>query len=104
MFARVINQQLIQFPLITEVLSRPATLVNDLLHDGGLSLPHHLPAYNAARLTVDRCQDVGFVFFSPMKVNSSSNSTVSFSAGWGISGKRAACALTQLATLWGLTP
>lgn len=89
-FAGIIHQQLIQLPLITEVVFRPLALVNNLLHDSGLSLPHHLPAHNAARLAIDRRQDVGFVFFSPIKVNTSSNSTVSFSAGCGVSGKLAA--------------
>ncbi len=104
MFARVVDQQLIQFPLIAEVLLRRLTLVNDLLQVDRPSLPHDLPADDAASLAIDCGQDVGFVFFSPMKVNSSSNSTVSFSAGWGVAGKLAAWALTQFATLWGLTP
>ncbi len=100
--AWVIHQQLVHLPLITEVLPCPSALVNHWLHHLRLSLPDHLPAHNASRLTIHRRQDVGFVFFSPMKVNSSSNSSVSFSAGCGVSGRLAACALIQLATLCAL--
>lgn len=67
-------------------------------------LNDNLPGNNAARGAVNKGYDVDFVFFSRMKVNSSSISSVSTRSGRAGGGNWATWALTQLATLWGLTP
>src|SRR5688572_8384976 len=64
------------------------------------AFPNDIPADDAARDTIYIGDDVHLVFFSPINVNSSSNSLISKvnASGWGgASGKRSAWAFIQLA-------
>jgi len=50
-------------------------------------------------VSIYECHNIDFVFFSPMKVNNSSNSAVFTLAGTGAWGSFSECAFVQFATL-----
>lgn len=84
------------------VLLSEWTAIQDGLESWCGTVPDHIPADNAVGGAVNVGQDVDFVFLSPMKVTSSSNSLTSNgicggSGGW--SGQLWAYAFSQLATV-----
>jgi len=98
----IIDQRAIGAELVTEVKVGLRTAIQQGLYDRFSAFPHNIPADDAACGAVYSGQDVDFVFLSPIKVNSSSNSTMfGFLSGrGGVVGTFAVCALIQLMTVW----
>ncbi len=88
------------------VLEGVRHLINDLLHEGLGSLLHHSPTHETARFPLNGRDDESLVFFSPTKVNNSSNSTCSGdSVGFtGTSGTCLTAALNHANTIACVTP
>ena len=63
------------------------------------AFPGHIPAQEAAGLSVYKRDDVDPLFLSPIKVNSSSISASLTSSGMGTAAKFSACAATQSETV-----
>jgi len=105
MVASPVAQAVIQRELVTVVLLRRG-LLDHLLSCLLTPMDNSHNSQKAVGGPVHDSHDVGFVFFSPMKVNSSSCSATS--TGWSgpgkLSGKLSAYAFSQLATEPGLTP
>ena len=98
----IVNERVVGGELVTEVEVGLWTTIQHSLHNLFSPFPDHIPTDNTVGSTVNRSQDVGFVFLSPMKVKTSSNSTifgVLFGSG-AMLGMLAACAFTQLMTVW----
>jgi len=97
--AQVIPQAIISIKSVAVITLGFGRLIHQLL-DGGLgSLPDDLKAQITAGHSIYDRDDVDLVFFSPIKVNSSSISASLTSAGTGGSGSWAAWALTHKETV-----
>jgi len=79
-------------------------IIQDELNRFFCTFPHDGPAQNTTGFAVNDGDYVDPVFLRPIKVNNSSISAFSTFSGCGLAGNCSACALTQLATLWGSTP
>ena len=97
--ASVVPQPIIDLERIAIVPAGFGGLVDHRLRDLLGAFPAHLVTQEAAGATIDECQDVDPLFFSPMKVNSSSSSASLTSSGTGGSGSAAAWALTHKETV-----
>jgi hypothetical protein len=80
---RIVCQQIVGCESIAVVHPRRWTLVDHPLHVHGIPFPDYIAANEAAGAPVYLGYDVDLLFFSPMKVNNSSNSAVSTSLGVG---------------------
>ena len=97
--AIVIPQALIGIKCIAEILFGLGCSVNHLLNILLGAFPDYFATQIAARLAVYDRDDVDPIFLLPIKVNSSSISTVLTSLGTGVSGKFATLALTHSETV-----
>ncbi len=97
--AKVIPKQIIYIEGVREIPVGLGCPVDDGLNGFPTTIPQHFPAQNAVRGPIDDGYNVDPVFFSPMKVKSSSSSAVCTSCGIGASGNFSAYSLTQLATV-----
>jgi hypothetical protein len=96
-----VDQFAIRRAPITEVRLRLRCLIDHSLKRIIAPCFHDGPPDNTMRGSVDRRYDIDNVVFSPIKVNSSSSSTVSVVVGaGGVSGMDSVAALTQLMTVW----
>jgi len=97
--AQVIPQAIISIKSVAVIALRLGSLIHHFL-DGRLgSLPNDLKAQITAGYSIYDRDDVDLVFFSPIKVNSSSISASLTSVGTGGSGSWAAWALTHKETV-----
>jgi len=79
-------------------------LIHHFLQVRCVALPDHSAPNEAARGPIYFGDDVDLVFFSPMKVNNSSNSATSTSLGTGAEGSSSAYAFTQRETVRWCSP
>ena len=99
MASRIVDQRFIGGEGVAVVASSLRRLIQDRLKEPLTAFACDRPTQNAARRSIHEGYEVDAVFLSPMNVYNSSISIVSTSSGTGAGGKRAACALTQLAML-----
>ena len=97
--SKVIPKSLIGFIGITVIPFGFGRFIYHCLYGLLGATPNDLPTQKAACFSVNKCQEVDFVFFSPIKVNNSSISAVLTLSGMGGSGKPAAYALTHKDTV-----
>ena len=86
MLSRIGIQQRIGRKSVTEKDTRLRRLIHHLLQEVSGSIRLNRPIDNAARLAIYVGQDEDLVFFSPMKVKTSSISMMSTASGWGAAG------------------
>src|SRR5258706_15464319 len=99
-----IQQFFIDQSRIAVIPASRLSVIQQVLENLIAALKGDRPVHDAACHAVNVGHEVDRLFFVLMKVNNSSISTVSTWSGKGALGSRCACALTQLATLCGLTP
>jgi hypothetical protein len=93
--AQVIPKPLIEIKGITVIPLRFGCLIYHVLQGFLRTGPDHGPAQDTASSAIHRCQNVDLVFFSPMKVKSSSISASWTASGIGAFGKASATSVTQ---------
>ena len=98
-----IIQGVIPWKSITVVLLGLGSALQTGLQRFGCSVRHNIPTQNTVRISIHYRENIDFVFFSPIKVYSSSSSAFLTLFGTGAGGSLAIYRLTQLATLCGLT-
>ena len=86
----IVDQGMVGVEIVTVVLSSLGAAVEHGLQLGVLALPDDIPTHDTAGRAVYGGEEVDASFFSPMKVNNSSNSTVSGAATVGAGGSWAA--------------
>ena len=95
-----IHQIPIRGQAVAVIRPRLGRLVDHSLQGRRVPFRHPAPANEGVGRAVHRRYDVDPVFFCPMNVYNSSNSTVSLVVGaGGVSGRRSAAAVTQLITV-----
>jgi hypothetical protein len=91
----VIPQPLIGLERITVIPAGPGCLIHNLLKGLLRPPPDHRPAHDTAGGAIHHRQNIDLVFFSPMKVKSSSISASWITSGTGALGRACATSVTQ---------